>query len=166
VKLPRIPRSTDVEAITDATPEQVWAVVSDVTRIGEWSHECRTGQWLDGATGPAPGARFRGRNRVGLVRWGRVCTVTEARAPSRLTYRTFGTIVRDATQWTIAVHAAGTGSRIVLSYEMLAMPRWFETVVVLVMPPHRNRTAALHADLERLGEVARQTATAARHAVG
>ena len=56
-------RSGRVEAVTDATPEQVWAVVADVTRVGEWSHECKVGVWADGATSARPGARFRGSNR-------------------------------------------------------------------------------------------------------
>jgi hemerythrin-like domain-containing protein len=43
-------------------PEAVWAVLADVTRVGEWSHECRSVRWLDGSHG-GPGARFRGRNR-------------------------------------------------------------------------------------------------------
>lgn len=62
----------------DATPEQVWALVSDVTRIGEFSPETFEAEWLDGATGPAVGARFRGhvkRNEKGPVYW-TTCEVT------------------------------------------------------------------------------------------
>lgn len=46
-----------------AAPERVWALVSDVTRTGEWSPENVGGTWLDGARGPAVRARFRGSNR-------------------------------------------------------------------------------------------------------
>ena len=42
-----------------ATPDQVWALVSDVTRIGEFSPETFKAEWTEGATGPAVGARFR-----------------------------------------------------------------------------------------------------------
>ena len=42
-------RSGRVETTTSATPEQVWDVVADITRVGEWSHECKVGEWLDGA---------------------------------------------------------------------------------------------------------------------
>ena len=62
----------------DATPEQVWALVSDVTRIGEFSPETFEAEWLDGATGPAVGAKFRGhvkRNEKGPVYW-TTCGVT------------------------------------------------------------------------------------------
>ncbi|HWJ98846.1 MAG TPA: SRPBCC family protein [Acidimicrobiales bacterium] len=56
----------------DATPAEVWALVSDVTRIGEFSPETFEAEWLDGATGPEVGARFRGhvkRNEKGPVYW-------------------------------------------------------------------------------------------------
>src|SRR4051794_30627449 len=55
-----------------ATPEQVWALVSDVTRIGRYSPETFDAEWLDGATGPAVGATFRGhvkRNGKGPTYW-------------------------------------------------------------------------------------------------
>jgi uncharacterized protein YndB with AHSA1/START domain len=63
----------------DAPPEKVWALVSDVTRIGEFSPETFEAEWLDGATGPAVGAKFRGhvkRNQKGPVYW-TTCTVLE-----------------------------------------------------------------------------------------
>ena len=61
-----------------APPERVWALVSDVTQIGKFSPETFEAEWLDGATGPAVGARFRGhvkRNGHGPTYW-TTCTVT------------------------------------------------------------------------------------------
>ena len=61
-----------------APANDIWALVSDVTRIGSYSPETFEAQWLDGATGPAVGARFRGhvkRNGKGPVYW-TTCTVT------------------------------------------------------------------------------------------
>jgi hypothetical protein len=63
-----------------ASPDDVWALVSDVTRIGEFSPETFEAEWLGRArdTGPAVGAKFRGhvkRNGVGPVYW-TVCKVT------------------------------------------------------------------------------------------
>src|SRR4051795_1076471 len=55
-----------------ATPEQIWGLVSDVTQIGRYSPETFEAEWVDGATGPAVGARFRGhvkRNGRGPVYW-------------------------------------------------------------------------------------------------
>ena len=68
----------------DATPDEVWALVSDVTKIGRYSPETFEAEWLGGATGPAVGARFRGhvkRNGKGPVYWS-PCTVV-ASEPGR-----------------------------------------------------------------------------------
>ena len=67
-----------------APPAMVWALVSDVTKIGSYSPETFEAQWLGGATGPAIGARFRGhvkRNGKGPTYW-TTCTVT-ASEPGR-----------------------------------------------------------------------------------
>jgi hypothetical protein len=37
----------------DAAPERVYDLVSDITRMGEWSPENLCGHWLDRADGPA-----------------------------------------------------------------------------------------------------------------
>lgn len=65
-------RSTTVAA----SPQRVWELVSDLPRMGEFSPENAGGSWVGGATGPAVGAVFRGRNRRGLHRWSTRCTVT------------------------------------------------------------------------------------------
>jgi uncharacterized protein YndB with AHSA1/START domain len=44
----------------DAPPEVVWALVSDITRMGEYSPEVVGAEWLGDSTGPAVGARYRG----------------------------------------------------------------------------------------------------------
>lgn len=60
-----------------AAPETVYDLVADITRMGEWSPENTGGEWLDGAAGPAVGARFKGRNRR-KAGWSTTATVTEA----------------------------------------------------------------------------------------
>jgi hypothetical protein len=62
----------------DASPAAVWSVVSDITRIGEFSPETFEAEWLGGATGPGLGVTFRGhvrRNEIGPVYWTK-CKVT------------------------------------------------------------------------------------------
>lgn len=148
-------REGSVEAVVEAAPERVWAVLADVTRVGEWSHECREAIWLGGGpAGPVVGARFRGRNRSGLVRWGRACEVTVADPPRCFTYRTGGSWVGDCTEWAFELEPAGSGTRIVQSFRVLSLPRWAEVVISLLVPGHHDRLAALGADLRRLGEVA------------
>ena len=72
----------DIAASADA----VWALITDLTRMGEWSSENRGGKWLGGASGPAVGARFRGNNKNGFHRWSTIVTVTEAEPGKRFTF--------------------------------------------------------------------------------
>ena len=59
-----------------ASPEVVFALVSDLTRMGEWSPENTGGRWAKGATGPAVGATFKGTNANGRRKWTTDVTVT------------------------------------------------------------------------------------------
>ena len=61
-----------------APAETIWDLVADVTNTGRFSPETFDAEWLDGATGPTLGARFRGhvkRNEIGPVYW-TTCRVT------------------------------------------------------------------------------------------
>ena len=61
-----------------ASPQEVWDLVSDVTRIGEFSPETFEARWTRGSTGPEVGAYFKGhvkRNGVGPTYW-TLCRVT------------------------------------------------------------------------------------------
>jgi Polyketide cyclase / dehydrase and lipid transport len=58
-----------------APAERVWALVSDLPRMGEWSPENAGGRWVKGATGPALGAIFKGTNKNGFRRWSTTVTV-------------------------------------------------------------------------------------------
>ncbi len=60
-----------------APPETLYAMVSDVTRVGEWSPTCRACWWDDGA-GPEVGAWFTGRNETPDGSWEARCQVTVA----------------------------------------------------------------------------------------
>ncbi|MFM2077681.1 MAG: hypothetical protein RJA49_1571, partial [Actinomycetota bacterium] len=63
-----------------ATPERLYALVSDLPRMGEWSPENDGGKWLKGATGPAVGARFEGANHLGKKKWKTLSIITKADA--------------------------------------------------------------------------------------
>src|SRR5688572_3883127 len=96
-----LPRSNRISVEVEATPEQVWDLLTDITRAGEWSHENQGGEWRGDATGPAPGAYFRGSNESGRFRWSRVCEVLEVDPPRRISWRTVPTVLyRDSTTWT------------------------------------------------------------------
>ena len=44
----RVQKDPRVEVDVDAAAGDVWAVVPDVTRVGEWSHECCAAEWTSG----------------------------------------------------------------------------------------------------------------------
>jgi polyketide cyclase/dehydrase/lipid transport protein len=152
-----LPRTCRVEADVPAPVDEVWRVVSDVTRTGEWSHECHEVDWLGGATCAAPGARFRGANRSAWLRWNRTCVVTELAPGRSITWQTLPTWrFVDSTEWRITLERLDDHhTRIVQTYEVLRCPRWWEWLVARVNPPHRDRSAALAADLARIGGVIR-----------
>jgi uncharacterized protein YndB with AHSA1/START domain len=61
-----------------ASPEAVYAAISDVTRMGEWSEECHACKWHEGWDGPVVGATFDGHNRNGDHEWTTQGKVIEA----------------------------------------------------------------------------------------
>jgi hypothetical protein len=103
----------------DALPEIVYGVVSDVTRMGEWSPETVKCEWLDGAMRPAVGARFKGRNKRGIAMWSTKPTVVEA-DPGRV----FAFEVCTDVRWTYRFDVEGTGTRLTESFDMLRDLRW------------------------------------------
>jgi hypothetical protein len=102
-----------------ATPGQVWALVSDVTRIGEFSPETFEAQWLDGATGPAVGAKFRGhvkRNGIGPVYW-TTCVVTACVTDREFAFAV-GSAERPINVWRYQLSPAGDGTDVTESFEL------------------------------------------------
>jgi uncharacterized protein YndB with AHSA1/START domain len=69
-----------------APPEVVYALVSDLCRMGEWSPENTGGRWVGGASGAVEGARFKGTNQCGVKKWSTTVTITDATAPTRFTF--------------------------------------------------------------------------------
>ena len=61
-----------------ASPDAVYAAISDITRMGEWSLECHTCEWQDGFDAPVVGAKFVGHNRNGEHEWTTNATIVEA----------------------------------------------------------------------------------------
>ena len=160
-----LPRTARVETIANAPLDAVWTVLVDVTRTGEWSHECRGAEWVDGSNHAVPGARFRGRNKQGRSRWSRQCEITVVDNERQLTWRTVPTaIYRDSTDWSIMLEPVDNGARtrITQTYEVTKIGPIMNRIFYLLVPAHRDRLAALTADLERLGELARVESEAQR----
>jgi hypothetical protein len=151
----RVKTENSVSVTVDADIDRVWDVVRDVTRVGEWSRECVGSKWLGGATSAVPGARFRGRNRARMFRWGRVCEVVSAE-PYELVWKTVPTaLYPDSTEWRIKLDKIDGGTTISQQFRVLRAPKILSVVYALMIPSHRDRTVELMEDLRRLGEVAR-----------
>ena len=81
------------ESIDIAAPsERLYDMVSDLSRMGEWSPENQGGKWVGGATGAVEGAKFKARNRIGWRRWSTVAHIVAANPPKEVAWesRSFG----------------------------------------------------------------------------
>lgn len=144
-------RSCQATTTIEAPPRAVWDVVSDVTRTGEWSGECRGCEWVAPAATAVPGARFRGRNRRGGMRWTRVNEVVTADEPRELVWRTVAQFpYLDSTDWRLRLEAAEGGTEVTENFEIVKMSKAMDRLLSVVMPAHRDRSADLAADLARL----------------
>jgi hypothetical protein len=113
----------DVSAVRDiaAPAPKVWGMVADLPRMGEWSPENRGGTWLNGASGPAAGAVFRGVNRRGFLRWSTRVTVDEC-VPDRVFdfSVTFG--LSKVARWRYELEETDAGCRVTESWLDLRNP--------------------------------------------
>jgi uncharacterized protein YndB with AHSA1/START domain len=94
-----------------ASPAHVWEMVSDVTRMGEWSPENVGGVWLGDATAPQPGAKFRGTNRIRRRKWKTVGTVVDADPGRRFSFRV-ATMGIKVAEWSYTFEPTATGCRV------------------------------------------------------
>jgi uncharacterized protein YndB with AHSA1/START domain len=105
---PTISLSTEVAA----DPQTVWSLISDLPRMGEFSPENIGGHWVNGATGPAVGAEFRGTNRNGARKWTTKVRIVACEPGRLLTFdvRTpFGVRV---SRWSYVITPTATGCRL------------------------------------------------------
>ncbi len=153
-----IPRHGRTEAFSSATPDAVWQVIADVTRIGQWSGECRSAHLARGAGAPAPGIRFRGWNASGPFRWTRSCVFTVVDPPRRLAWRTVGLWGHvDSTDWDITLEPVEAGTRILQTYDVGHVAPGMDKVYWALITAHRDRSHALERDVDRLARLAEAT---------
>jgi hypothetical protein len=159
----RVQKRSQVEVEVDATVDQVWTVVSDVTRVGEWSHECRSASWVGDARCAVPGARFRGHNRASrLARWSRTSEVVAVDPRRELVWRTVSTpLFPDSTEWRIRLEPREDRTLITQSFSVLRAPWVLDRLYAALIPSHRDRDARLAEDLARIGVAARRSPASA-----
>ena len=148
------PLRGEVSLHMGAPPERVWALVSDVTRIGEFSPETFEAEWTRGSTGPEVGAYFKGhvrRNGVGPTYWS-ACRVT-ACVPNEAFEFQVGTKGMTMMNWGYRLAPEGDGTRVTEYYRIeptLAMRAYWT-----VLGPLRSRTnrTGMQTTLERMKAV-------------
>jgi hypothetical protein len=115
--------------------------------MGEWSPECCHCEWIDGATGPTVGAKFKGRNRRGIVRWSTMPRVVAADAGQEFAFVT-GHRGRDMTKWTYRFDALTDGTSVTESFEMLSDMPWYYRFADRYLMGVEDRTVDLVANME------------------
>lgn len=115
----------DVTLTVDMTPERFWDLVTDVSRIGEWSPECTYARWLDDSD-PVAGAKFEGRNRFPDGSEGSVvCVVTEAVRPTTFAFVVLddqGDPERPGSIWRYDLESADSPERSVVRHNFVHGP--------------------------------------------
>ena len=102
----------------DASPQVVWALVSDIQLPARFSSEFRGAEWLDGATGPRVGARFIGHNyHPAIGEWETTSTICEYE-PGRLLGWAVGGLGHPSARWRFILTPEGGGTRLVQWMQM------------------------------------------------
>lgn len=120
-----------VETVISAPPQVLYDLVSDVTRMGEWSPETTSCRWIGGATGPRVGARFRGSNRMGWRRWSTQCTVVAADSGARFSFHV-DLVGLGISRWTYEFLPEGAATRVRESWTD-RRPGWMDRFAKPVM---------------------------------
>lgn len=152
-------RTDSQEVVVAAPPQHVYDLIADLTRMGEWSPECARIASIDGATGPAEGARFVGHNRSGpggLMKWSRKGTVRAAAPGREFAFATEEGGI-EGTVWRYRFEPVGGGTRVTESYEVHKIPTWARIVDV---PTNRAKElrAGMRHTLDRLKAAAEHSA--------
>lgn len=107
-----------------APADKIWELVSDVTKIGRYSPETFEGEWLDGATGPALGAKFRGhvkRNGKGPIYW-TTCIVTKCEPGREFAFGVGQKEEKILNVWSYHLEPNGDGTDVTESFQLKNTP--------------------------------------------
>jgi hypothetical protein len=96
------------------SPEDLYDMVSDVTRMGEWSPVCKACWWEDGASARV-GAWFGGRNELPERTWETRSEIVAAEPGQEFAFIVGGTYVR----WGYRFAPVDGGTQITESWEFL-----------------------------------------------
>jgi len=124
-----------------APPRKVWALVSDITRVGDWGGECVGAQWVDGADGPAVGARFLGHQVREDRRWETTSVVIESQ-PSVSFAWAVGDPANASATWRYQLASDGSGGTVVRYRSVMGPGPSGLTDVIAEMPDREDSIIA------------------------
>lgn len=114
-----IPSMTSTGSATltvNRSPQDVWAAIADITRMGEWSPECTGGRWKGDATGPAVGAEFEGDNVAKVAGRTVKAWTTTSKVTACVAGEVFEFSAEGYTTWRYTFAAAGNGTTVTESF--------------------------------------------------
>jgi uncharacterized protein YndB with AHSA1/START domain len=152
-----LPTATTGEARIEinAAPLRVYELASDITRMGQWSPECYRCEWLNGATTAVQGARFRGHNRLGKVRWHTDAIITVADPGREFAFTTLYKDRREETLWRYQFRQIGAGTEVIESYRFLWCPV-ANRIAELPIPRDKQLRSGIQETLHRIKAAAEQ----------
>ncbi|MFM8599691.1 MAG: SRPBCC family protein [Mycobacterium sp.] len=103
-----------------APAEKIFDLVADIRNTGRFSPEVFESEWLDGATGPVLGAKFRGhvrRNEIGPVYW-TTCRVTACERGREFGFAVLGPGDRAVNNWHYRFTPSGDGTDVTESFRL------------------------------------------------
>lgn len=144
--------SDEVAVEVVASPDRVWSLVSDITRMSEWSPSCTGCEWLHGSTEPHVGNRFIGYSRQRGARLSRECVITVSELGREFA---FDTLFRGkvSNHWRYRFESVPGGTRVTESYEVILMPLWVRTVRLIPGMVGRSHRDARRGMLETLNRI-------------
>jgi len=100
-----------------AAPDAIYGLISDITRMGEWSPECIGCDWMDGHDKAVVGAQFHGHNRNDSNAWTTPNTIVVADEG-----REFAWVVGRpdfvVCSWRFVFEPNGTGTKVTESFQL------------------------------------------------
>lgn len=152
-----------VDRYIEASPEALYAIVSDVTRTPEMSPEVVKCTWIKPATGPSVGARFKAINSAGRgPKWPNKPVVVTA-DPGREFAFARTEVGAGTVEWRYRFVPEGTGTRVHESYLVTRKVQRLGWFIIDTLYGLKDRRADLRAGmtttLERLARIAEQRPT-------
>jgi uncharacterized protein YndB with AHSA1/START domain len=149
------------ESIEIAAPAPVvWSLVSDLTRMPEWSPETFKVEWTGGSTGPSVGATFKGSNRIKVRRWSTNCRITVADPPHELAWDVHSVGGMKVAHWGYLLEELDDRRCRVTETALDHRPGWFKlatNVITGVTDRGDHNAEGMRATLERLKSAAEAT---------